>query len=121
MFCFGEHWNKEEFYLLSYYFYNKSDRIISRKDQELGKTRDAYVDLMADVAALQKNLNDVVQSLDEAGSGFDELNNYKEQALVVEDKIKKITDSESWINEDELQNKLDAKDAIIKKDLVETE
>ena len=105
----------------SYYFYHKSDRIISRKDRELGKTRDAYVDLMTDVAALQKNLKNVVQSLDEAGNGLEELNNYKEQAHVVEDKIKQITDSESWINGDELENKLNVKEAIIKKDLVETE
>jgi murein DD-endopeptidase MepM/ murein hydrolase activator NlpD len=105
----------------SYYFYHKTDRIISRKDRELGKTRDAYVDLMTDVAALQKNLKDVVQSLDEAGNGFDELNGYKEQALIVEDKIKKITDSESWIDGDELEDKLTVKDAIIKKDLVENE
>lgn len=105
----------------SYYFYHKSDRIISRKDRELGKTRDAYVDLMTDVAALQKNLKDVVQSLDEAGTGFEELDNYKEQALVVEDKIKHITDSENWINGDELEDKLSAKDALIKKDLIENE
>ena len=105
----------------SYYFYHKSDRIISRKDRELGKTRDAYVDLMTDVAALQKNLSEVVHSLDEAGNGLEELDNYKEQALVVEDKIKQITDSESWINGDELENKLSAKDALIKKDLVENE
>ncbi len=105
----------------SYYFYHVSDRIITRKDHELGKTRDAYVDLMTDVAALQKNLKDVVQSLDDAGSGFEELNNYKEKALVVEDKIRQITDSESWINGDDLENKLNFKDAIIKKDLVENE
>lgn len=105
----------------SYYFYHKSDRIISRKDRELGKTRDAYVDLMTDVAALQKNLSDVVQSLDEAGNGLEELDNYKEQAHIVEDKIKKIADSEDWINSAELENKLNVKEAIIKKDLVETE
>ena len=105
----------------NYYFYHKSERIITRKDKELGKTRDAYVDLMTDVAALQKNLSDVVQSLDEAGSGFEELNEYKEKALVVEDKIKKITDSESWIDGKELEDKLNTKDALIKKDLVETE
>lgn len=105
----------------SYHFYHISDKIISKKDKELGKTRDAYVDLMTDVAALQKNLKDVVLSLDEAGNGLEELNGYKEQALVVEDKIKKITDSESWINGDELNDKLNAKDALIKKDLVESE
>ena len=105
----------------SYHFYHISDKIISKKDKELGKTRDAYVDLMTDVAALQKNLKDVVLSLDEAGNGLEELNGYKEQALVVEDKIKKITDSESWINGEELNDKLSAKDALIKKNLVESE
>ena len=32
----------------SYHLYNKSDRIISHKDQELVETRDAYADLMSD-------------------------------------------------------------------------
>ena len=105
----------------SYHFYHISDKIISKKDKELGKTRDAYVDLMTDVAALQKNLKDVVLSLDEAGNGLEDLKDYKEQALVVEDKIKKITDSESWINGEELNDKLNAKDALIKKNLVESE
>lgn len=105
----------------SYHFYHISDKIISKKDKELGKTRDAYVDLMTDVAALQKNLKDVVLSLDEAGNGLEDLKDYKEQALVVEDKIKKITDSESWINGDDLNDKLSAKDALIKKNLVESE
>lgn len=105
----------------SYHFYHIYDKIISKKDKELGKTRDAYVDLMTDVAALQKNLKDVVLSLDEAGNGLEELNGYKEQALVVEDKIKKITDSESWINGNDLNDKLSAKDALIKKNLVESE
>lgn len=105
----------------SYYFYHKSDRIISRKDRELGKTRDAYVDLMTDVAVLQKNLSDVVQSLEDAGNGLEKLNNYKEQAHVVEDKIRQITDSESWINSEDLEDKLNIKDAIIKKDLIENE
>ena len=105
----------------SYYFYHISDRIISKKDRELGKTRNAYVDLMTDVAALQRNLSDVMLSLEDAGNGFDELNNYKEQAMVVEDKIKQITDSESWIKGDDVEDKLNAKDALIKKDLVENE
>ena len=105
----------------SYYFYHISDRIISKKDRELGKTRDAYVDLMTDVAALQRNLSDVMLSLEDAGNGFDELNNYKQKALVVEGKIRQITDSESWIKGDDVADKLNFKDAIIKKDLIENE
>lgn len=105
----------------NYYSYHISERIINRKERELGKTRNAYVDLMTDVAALQKNLKNVMLSLDEAGNGLNELSDYKQQALMVEDKIKKITDSESWIDDKDLENKLSAKEALIKKDLVQNE
>lgn len=105
----------------NYYYYHISERIIHRKDKELGKTRDAYMDLMTDVAALQKNMKSVVQSIDEAGEGLQEIKDYKEQVLVVEDKIKKITDSESWIDTDRLEEKLTKKDALIQKELVQSE
>lgn len=101
----------------NYYFYHRSARIIHKKDKELGKTRDAYMDLMSDVTALQNNLRDVVASVEEAGDGLKEINEYKEKALVVEDKIKKIADSETWIDSEEMEEKVTKKEALLQKDI----
>ena len=102
----------------NYYFYHHSAKIIHKKDKELGKTRDAYIDLMSDVTALQNNLRDVVASVEEAGNGLKEINEYKEKALVVEDKIKKIADSETWIDSEEMEEKVTKKEALLQKDIV---
>ena len=101
----------------NYYFYHRSARIIHKKDKELGKTRDAYIDLMSDVTALQNNLRDVVASVEDAGNGLKEINEYKEKALVVEDKIKKIADSETWIDSEEMEEKVTKKEALLQKDI----
>jgi murein DD-endopeptidase MepM/ murein hydrolase activator NlpD len=105
----------------NYYYYHASVRIISSKEKELGKTRDAYMDLMSDVATLQNNLKDVVAGMDEAGDGLEEIKNYKDKALVVEDKIKQITDSESWIDADKLEEQMTKKDALLQKELLQKE
>ena len=105
----------------NYYYYHISERIIHRKDKELGKTRDAYVDLMTDVAVLQKNMQNVVKSIDEAGDGLAEIKSYKEQALAVEDKIKQIADSEEWISSSEMENKMTEKEAAIQNEIMQKE
>lgn len=101
----------------NYYFYHRSAKIIHRKDKELDKTRDAYMDLMTDVTALQNNLKDVMASVKEAGSGMNELNAYKEHAHAVEDKIKQIADTEVWINSEDIEDKVSKKEALIQKDI----
>ena len=101
----------------NYYFYHHSAKIIHKKDKELGKTRDAYIDLMSDVTALQNNLKDVVASVEEAGDGLKEINDYKEKAMIVEDKIKKIADSETWIDSEEMEEKVTKKEALLQKDI----
>ena len=76
----------------SYHIYNKSGRIITHKNQELVETRDAYVDLMSDFVAIHKNIDSVLASLEKKGAkSGKELDKYKRQAMVVEDKIKQIT------------------------------
>lgn len=101
----------------NYYFYHHSAKIIHKKDKELGETRDAYIDLMSDVTALQNNLRDVVASVEEAGDGLKEISEYKEKALLVEDKIKKIADSEAWIDQDKIEEKVTKKEALLQKDI----
>ena len=101
----------------NYHFYHKSSKIIYRKDKELDKTRDAYMDLMSDVSALQNNLKEVVSSVEDAGNGLKEIQEYKEKALVMEDKIKKITGSEAWIDLDKIEDKITKKEALLQKDI----
>lgn len=101
----------------NYHFYHTSAKIIHRKDKELGKTRDAYVDLMTDVAALQNNLKEVVSSMDNMDNDIDEVKNYKEQMQTVEDKIRQIADTETWIDSDKVEEKVTKKEALIQKDL----
>lgn len=101
----------------NYYYYHSSARIIHSKEKELGKTRDAYMDLMSDVSALQNNLRDVMDSVEDAGKGLKEIDSYKEKALAVEDKIKKITDSETWIDSDKVKDDVSKKEALLQKDI----
>ena len=99
---------------VNYHFYH-------RKSKELGKARSAYLDLMSDVTVLQNNLKDVVGALEDADKGLEEINEYKEQAANVEDKIKKIADSEEWLNEKKLRDKISKRDALLQKEVVRRE
>ncbi len=105
----------------NYYAYHHSAHVINKKERELGKTRDAYIDLMSDVSALQNNLKDVVAAVEEAGNGLNEIKEYKEKASEVEDKIKQITRTEYWIDADKVEDKITKKEALIQKDIVSKE
>lgn len=106
----------------SYYMYNKSDRIISFKDRELDETRDAYVDLMTDFVAIHRNISSMFSLIDE-GKIKDELeiNRYKQQAQVVENKIRQIADAKDWVKNDELEEKTTLRDALLQRDRVLSE
>ena len=101
----------------SYYMYNKSDQIISFKDRELDETRDAYVDLMTDFVAIHRNISSMFTLIDE-GQMQDELNisRYKQQAQVVEEKIRKIADEQEWLKPEELEEKTTLRDALLQRD-----
>lgn len=98
----------------NYYFYHI-------RDKQLDETRDAYMDLMSDVSALQNNLKEVMSSLDEAGDGLHELQNYRKTALAVEDKLKLMADSENWIDQGKMEEKITTKEALLQKNLIEQE
>ena len=101
----------------SYYMYNKSDQIISFKDRELDETRNAYVDLMTDFVAIHRNISSMF-TLIEDEKLQDELNvnRYKQQAQVVEEKIKRITDATDWVEEETLEEKTTLRDALLQRD-----
>lgn len=101
----------------SYYLYNKSGQIISVKDQELDQTRSAYVDLMTDFVAVHRNINSMFSLVDDEKIKDDlNVNRYKQQAQVVEEKIRQITDSADWVDGDEVQEKTTLRDALLQRD-----
>lgn len=114
IFCLIASWTS-----YSYYMYNKSGRIILNKDQELVETRDAYVDLMSDFVAIQKNIDEVLTSMNDNKSK--EIDKYKRQAMVVEDKIKQITSEKSWADGKIINDKANINEVILQRDLAAAE
>lgn len=106
----------------SYHMYNKSGRIITHKNQELVETRDAYVDLMSDFVAIHKNIDSVLASLEKKGAKpGKELDTYKRQAMVVEDKIKQITAEKKWADDKKLTEKTSLNEALLQRDIAISE
>ncbi|MDD4556982.1 MAG: peptidoglycan DD-metalloendopeptidase family protein [Alphaproteobacteria bacterium] len=106
----------------SYQVYNHSGKIILNKDRELGETRDAYVDLMTEFMALHKNINSVITSIDKAGiKNNTNVQVYKSQVKVVEDKIKQITEEKEWANSDKINTKTTISEALLQRDIVSSE
>ena len=101
----------------SSYAYHNSKSILNKTDRELDQARDAYVDLMTDVSALQHNLNEVIASVEDAGNGLNEVQNYKNKASMMESKIRLITNSQSWIDADKINDTVSKKEALIQKDV----
>lgn len=106
----------------SYYVYNKSGTIISIKDKELGETRDAYVDLMTDFVTLHKNILSVIDSIEKTEAKNNrELELYRNQALVVEDKIKQITEEVDWADNGVINEKANISEALLQRDIATSE
>ena len=105
----------------NYYFYHNSEELIQYKEKELGKTRNAYIDLISDVTVLQNNLKEVVASLEEADSGLQEIKDYREQAVTVEDKIRNIADSEQWLNQRKVKDKISKREALLQREIMQRE
>lgn len=102
-----------------YHMYNKSGKIILGKDIELVQTRDAYDDLMSDFVAIQKNIDDVLNSI---GSAKDkDIERYKRQAMIVEDRIKQITGEKSVVDNKKINDKAEINEIILQRDLVSAE
>ena len=106
----------------SYHVYDKSGSIISYQSRELDQTRDAYADLMSDFITIHKNIGAMISSMEEEKiDNIDEINNYKQQALVVEDKIKQITDEREWLNDETMSEKTTASEALLQRDIAVSE
>ncbi len=103
----------------SYHMYNKSGKIIIGKDIELLQTRDAYEDLMGDFVAIQKNIDEVLGSLDTAKKK--DIDKYKRQAMVMEDKIKQITSEKNVTDSKKLNDRIEINEIILQRDLASAE
>lgn len=105
----------------SYHMYHRSDRIIVRKNNELTATRDAYMDLMGDFVALQSNIAQMIKNLDEAKGKQLNVEQYKQQASLVEEKVKKITSSSDWIDTSRLEEKTNLNEVSLQRDIAVSE
>ncbi len=103
----------------SYHMYHKSGRILKDKDIELVETRDAYVDLMTDFMALHKNIGAMLNSLDSKKNK--DIEKYRKQALLVEDKIKQIASKKDWVANVNVDEKTSLNDALLQRDLAISE
>ena len=103
----------------SYHIYHKSGRILKDKDIELVETRDAYVDLMTDFMALHKNIGAMLNSIDAKKNK--DIEKYRKQALLVEDKIKQITSKKDWVSAEEVDEKTSLTEALLQRDLAASE
>lgn len=99
----------------AYHVYNKSDRIIYKKDMELVRTKDAYDELMGDFMAIQRNIDEVLSS-----SKNKEIETYKKKAMIVEDKIKQLSSEKGW-DDKKINEKIDLNEAMLQRDLATAE
>lgn len=103
----------------SYHMYNKSGKIILGKDIELVQTRDAYEDLMSDFVAIQRNIDDVLSSMGSAKNK--DIEKYKRQAMLVEDRIKQITGEKNIGDSKKISDKAEISEIILQRDLASAE
>ncbi len=99
----------------AYHVYNKSDRIIYKKDMELVRTKDAYEELMGDFMAIQRNIDEVLDS-----NQTKEIEIYKKKASIVEDKIKQISAEKGW-DDKKVNEKIELNEALLQRDLATAE
>ncbi|MCX4349148.1 MAG: peptidoglycan DD-metalloendopeptidase family protein [Alphaproteobacteria bacterium] len=106
----------------SYHMYHKSGRILKTQSIELVETRDAYVDLMTDFMALHKNIGAMLSSMEsDKSTAVKNLERYQRQAMIVEDRIKQITNEKDWVNYDEVNEKTSLSEALLQRDIAASE
>lgn len=106
----------------SYHMYHKSGRILHDKNIQLVETRDAYVGLMSDFMMLHKNIGAMLTSIEkDKPSDKKLLEKYREQAMLVEDKIKRITDEQDWVSSEEIIEKASLSEAMLQRDIAASE
>ncbi len=105
----------------SSHMYHRSGRILNRKNNELTATRDAYMDLMGDFVALQSNIAMMIQNLDNADKKKVDVEEYKQQASMVEERVKQITSHPELIDAEKLEEKTSLNEVSLQRDIAVSE
>ncbi len=105
----------------SYHMYHRSGRIITRKNNELTATRDAYTNLMGDFVVLQSNIAQMIKNLDEEKGKKVNVEQYKQQASLVEEKVKQITSQSELIDPSKLEEKANLNEVSLQRDIAVSE
>lgn len=106
----------------SYHMYHRSDRIITKKEQQLGQTREAYVELMTEFAALNKNVGTILDALSQnPGTDAQKAGKYKRQAEMIAGKIDKITSENDWLSQDVVTERASLYEALLQRDIIASE
>lgn len=104
--------------IYSYQIYSVSGKIISYQEKKLDETRNAYVDLMSDFVAVHNNISSMVDSLGhENEPRVENIEDYLKKAEIIEDKIRRITAKEDWIDEKDLDKKSALREALLHRDM----
>ena len=105
----------------SYYLYNRTGNILNNRDRELLQTRHAYLELMGDFVNLHKNVNSMISNMEKQKNKSPELVKYKQQAEVLEDKIKQITAQNDWISDEKILKQISLNEALLQRDIAMSE
>ena len=105
----------------SYHMYHRSGRILNRRNNELTATRDAYIDLMSNFVTLQNNISQMIENIDETNNKSLDVEQYKQQASLVEEKVKKITSDPKLINNPKLEEKTNINEVSLQRDIAVSE
>ena len=104
----------------SYHIYNKSGVMVQAKSEELESTRNAYASLMGDFMSLQKNISAMLSNSGK-NTPAKEIEKYKRQASVVEDKIKQLSSENEWASSEKLNERVTLSEAILQRDIASSE
>lgn len=64
----------------------------------------------------------MISSIDSGGvKNNKEFDNYKRQAMIVEDKIRQITDEKDWLSSETLSQKTSLSEALLQRDIAASE
>lgn len=106
----------------SYYLYNRTGNILHSRDLELVQARHAYLELMGDFVNLHKNVNSMIENIEKRkASSTPELGKYKQQAEVLEGKIKQITSQNDWLSDEKVSQQISINEAILQRDIAASE
>ncbi len=99
-----------------YHLYNQRGLQIEDKNKQIVATRNSYIELVSDFAALHKNIDNFIQEKKIKPSEV-----LKQQSMVVEDKIKNVVEEKEWVSSEKMQEKVSLTEALLQRDILISE